>query len=179
MSAAAARQDRVRIAPLAMAVAIETFEAWVARARPGDSTLYATGPALLHAHPTVRLVQVLADRAVLRPHIRRRADGAGFDFTVTRIDEEAVGDAPPRSAVAEAKCVRVLNALTRCAERGGMMQSNQELARECALKNASEASYVLRKLTARGAIRVTDHGPNERRVATIVASGAATVRGRL
>jgi hypothetical protein len=63
------------------------------------------------------------------------------------------------------------------------MATDAELARECGLKDADAASYVLRKLKGEDAghrrIRILNYGPRERRVAVIVATGAATVRAAL
>lgn len=170
---------RFRIAPLAFATPIDTLEAWIDAARAGDSTVYATGPALPHGHPSVKRVQVLADRGVLRPHLMRRRDGKGFDFLATRLP-----DPPPVAGVAVArdaggKGARVLAALTARAEARDVMHSNAELARACGLKNADEASYQIRKLIAAQVIRVEDFGPLERRAVTIIATGATTRRGRL
>ena len=175
-----AQRHQFRIEPLTTAAERRALEVWIAAAAPGDSTVYATGPALPHGHETVKLVQVLNDRGVLQLNLKRRGDRHGFDFLATKMaDPLPVSPKADRSALSEAKCVRVLAALTERARAGGEMQSNQELARECTLKNADEASYQLRKLIARKAIRVEDFGPNERRVVTIVATGTASVRGRL
>lgn len=169
-----------RIAPLATIADEAALTAWIDAARPGESSIYATGPALPQQHPVIRLVNVLADRGVLRPHVVRRTDGRGFDFLVVKRGDEGVAvDMPSRRQDRAARTDRVLKALTQRAEAAGVMQSNQELARQCGLKNADEASYQLRKLIQRGDIRVEDFGPNERRCVTIIAIGKTTVRGRL
>lgn len=171
-------QDRrTGTAPLATFADQQQLAAWIETAQPEDCAIYATGPALPHRHPTVQMVQTLTDRGVLRTHLKARADGRGFDFLAFKRAAET-----PRACAqgrGEAKLARVLAALTKRAEGGGVMPSNGELARACGLKNADAARYQLNKLEAQDVIRIEDFGPNERRVVTIVATGAATVRGRL
>lgn len=169
-----------RIAPLATFADQAALSKWVDAAAAGHSAVYATGPALPQKHPVIQMVSVLADRGVVRPHVVRRADGRGFDFLIVKRGAGAVSDdMPSRRDDREARTDRVLEALTQRAETGSVMQSNLELARECGLKNADEASYQLRKLIQRGVIRIEDFGPNERRCVTIIAIGKTTVRGRL
>lgn len=164
-------------APVATFADQRALAAWIEAAAPEDSAIYATGPALPHGHPVVQMVQTLTDRGVLRTHLKARADGRGFDFLAfKRAAEKPRGCALKRG---EVKIGRVLELLTQRAERGGVMPSNAELARACGLKNADAARYQLNKLEDRGAIRIEDFGPNERRAVTIVATGQTTKRGRL
>lgn len=169
--------DRVTIAPLATFADQAALAAWIEAARPEDSAIYATGPALPHRHPVVQMVQTLTDRGVLRAHLKARHDGRGFDFLVYKRAAQAV---PAKAASrGEAKMARVLQALTRVVAAEGLMPSNAELARQCGLKNADAARYQLNKLEAAGAIRIEDFGPNERRTVTITETGQSSRRGRL
>lgn len=178
MATAGAERARFQAAPLATFADEAALAAWIDAAAPEDCAIYATGPALPQQHPTVRMVQTLTDRGVLRVHVKRRVDGRGFDFLAFKRAAEPVRSAPP-PARGEAKQARVLTLLTQRAAAGGVMPSNGELARACGLKNADAARYQLEKLTARGEIRIEDFGPNERRCVTIVATGQTTKRGRL
>jgi hypothetical protein len=164
------------------AIALEAFEEWFAAADAGDAIVYAWGAVLRRDRAAVARAAELADERELRLHLARR-DGR-IEYLARRID-------PPREVSVGAVAVtargetvedRVFHAIRRRCRFALPMATDAELARECGLRDADQAAYMLRKLKADPGyrrIRVENFGPGQRRVATIVAPGAATVRGPL
>jgi DNA-binding Lrp family transcriptional regulator len=73
----------------------------------------------------------------------------------------------------------VLRLLAQAASKGLPCPTNAELAKRIGLKDAVAASYRVRRLVQSGAIVVEEPSPSERRVVTIVATGAQTRRAQL
>lgn len=114
---------------------------------------------------------------------RRRIGPDDFEFVAQRraqraapvarkaVQRSSVG-VPARAGVAER---RILKALTFAASRHLPCPTNAQLAAIAGLSGAVAASYRLRRLAQRGVIAVdVPADPRERRVVTILATGAAT-----
>jgi len=163
----------------AFTVTVEDVEAWVTMAEPGDELVYATGIALPASAPAVVAVRDLVADGLVRTHMRRV--GKGFEYFAIRRAPEVNPVQPPRHVAPprDDGDTRVLRVLTRAANLRQVCPTNAEIARECGLKDAVAASYRLRKLIADGAIKSEDQGPNQRRIVTIVGTGASTIKGAL
>lgn len=149
---------------------------FVQGARIGDRFIYAVGRVTPRGHPTFRLAGALAEARRVTLVQRRRDDGL-IEWIAERRREVS---APDTVAVAtDEDDDTVLRAIKRRINFGRAMATNEELAKECGLKDAARASYVLRRLRQRGTIRLIEPGPGKRRVVTIVATGARTVEGDL
>lgn len=167
----------------------DQLSSWAAKAKPGEDVVYSTG-----VRPGDKIgaaVRALHDAGVVALTSKRVAadQGGGFRFIAQRLADPRPSQrlrrpAPQgRFAAASDDAKRtlrmVLRQLVRAAKRGEPCPTNAELARAVGLKDAVAASYRMRRLVKDGAIVVEEPSPLERRVVTIVASGAQTRRARL
>jgi len=160
---------------------------WAANAEPGASIVYARGAAL-PASAGVDLVRSLAQAGAVAP-VRRKMPH-GFDFiaqrtrspfalqsAVSRLSRGPVRRA--RKVSTKTECRALYRILKKCAAEARVCPTNAELAKALGLKDAKTVSNRLLRVVAAGLVKFTDFGPNERRVALIVESGAQTPRGAL
>ena len=163
------------------------IRSWAAEAAPGSSIVYARGAAL-PSGAGVDLVRALAQAGTVAP-VRRRAPH-GFDFIAQRTRSPFALKAAVarlargpvrrnRKASTKTECRALYRLIKKAAAEGRPCPTNAELARAVGLKDADAARFRLRRLVAEGLITFTDHGPNERRVATITETGRSTPRGEL
>lgn len=165
----------------------QVIRSWVADAAPGSQIVYARGAAL-PSGAGVDLVRALAQAGTVAP-VRRRAPH-GFDFiaqrtrspfalnaAIARISRGPVRRA--RKASTKTECRALYRLIKKAAAEGRPCPTNAELARSIGLKDADAARFRLRRIVAEGLVEFTDHGPNERRVARIIETGAVTPRGAL
>ncbi len=149
---------------------------WVRKAKAGDMAVYARGETLSREVATVtfRLAQQgLIDLAQRREHVGRQylMQRRSKAYDATRRARRSF----PRAS-AETVILRMIEEAIRL---GQPCPTNAEFAKEAGLAGGVTASYRLRKLVAAGKIVLVDHGPFERRVAVLVATGGQTVRARL
>jgi hypothetical protein len=181
-------RPRYAIGPLGDAIDVASLEEWLRAAVPGDRIVYAWGAVLRRDRRAVTRAAELGDAKRVQLNFRK-VDGRG-EWVATRLADRravAVPPAPPlpgeTGRAPETAEDRVFRAIRRRVKLGVPMATDAELARECGLKDADQASYVLRKLKLAEAghrrIRILNYGPRERRVAVIVATGGATVRRTL
>ena len=171
----------------------DQLSAFVRQAKPGQRQSLGVADAMPLA--TGQLCRELTDAGVLTP--LRRREGAHFRFLVER------GTAPvPKHLRAEHHARRqrrgkagrfkrqprrsadaMVFRLIRCAAvHDRPCPTNEEIARLCHLSGRQSASYRMRRLVEAGKIVLADHGPLERRVATVLvgsAAGKSTRRARL
>jgi hypothetical protein len=149
--------------------------AWAACAKIGERFVYAVGRVEPRSDPIWRLAGSLADARRVTLVRDRRGDGL-IEFIAERIRET------PRPVVivqTDDDDDAVLRAIRRRLNLRLPMATNAELARECSLKDANRASYVLRRLIARGVIQIVEMGPKQRRIVTLMATRQKTVEGSL
>lgn len=159
---------------------------WARMAAPGAAACLGVGDACpADVAPVVRALvdadlidvartRVAADRwrfiVQRRARIYARPDIAPVDARLRRGGLRA-----RRAGTAER---RILKLLLAAANRGLPCPTNAAIARAVGLPDGDAASYRLRKLAARGLIRVTVPGdPRLHRVVTITASGKSTRAG--
>jgi len=149
--------------------------AWAAHALIGEDFIFAVGRVEPRSDPIWTLARSLADarRVTL---VRRRRDDGVIEFIAQRIRETP---RPVAIVQTDDDDDAVMRAIKRRLNLRLPMATNAELARECTLKDASRASYVLRRLIARGVIQMVDMGPSQRRVVTVMATRQKTVEGSL
>lgn len=163
------------IGPLAYALSISDFAAWVERAPVGARIVYAHGSVPPRGEPAWALAGALETAG--RVTLTAARDGGVTEWIATKLaaGPGAAAAAPIEDAAAE----RVLARLRRAANLEQVCPTNAELAEACGLKDADAASYRIRKLIRERRIRVEDQGPRARRIVTIVATGRSTVAGGL
>lgn len=137
--------------------------AWFAKARPGEATVYARGPALDPGVDAAAMVRDwLASRDVetfkgrdprngdLLHHVRRLCP---VDLADERADERAGPVVPSRSGL-DPQSRRLLDALTALADAGTPCPSFTELAELTDLPNRRAAQYRLSLLRGRGLVSI-------------------------
>lgn len=161
----------------------DQFRTWVEGAAPGDDVVYATG--VRPAEGIGAVVRSLHEKGLVTMTSKRGADG--FRFIAQRLANPRQQRGPEhrgRFAKREIKGRRtaerlILKILTTAAAKGQACPTNAELAKRAGLSGAVAASYRVRRLVQSGAIVVEEPSPLERRVVTIVATGAQTRRAQL
>ncbi|MBA4092277.1 MAG: hypothetical protein C0494_17030 [Sphingobium sp.] len=162
----------------------DQLDNWAARALPGEDAVYSVGArpgdkigAAARELQAAGLVTMTSKRmdGRLRHIVQRLADPRPS----RKVYAAPRGRFAPASDDAKRATRAVLRLLVRAAKRGEPCPTNAELARAVGLKDAVAASYRMRRLVKDGAIVVEEPSPLERRVVTIVASGARTRRARL
>lgn len=157
---------------------------WTRSAPPGAAVCLGVASAVPAA--TAPALRTLTDAGLIDIARRRIGDGR-YSFEVQRRSRRY---APPAAKpVARARGGmharragtverRVLKLLLAAAVKGLPCPTNAAIARAVGLTDGNAASYRLRRLTARGLIRVSvPDDPRQHRVVTIVASGKATKGG--
>jgi hypothetical protein len=171
---------------LQMMMKPDQFDNWVKAARPGDDVVYATG-----ARPAEGIgayVRSLHEKGLVTMTAKRGDDG--FRFIAQRLSDPRPSQVRARKPVNRGRFAlaandgkmttrAVLRLLAQAASKGLPCPTNAELAKRIGLKDAVAASYRVRRLVQSGAIVVEEPSPSERRVVTIVATGAQTRRAQL
>jgi hypothetical protein len=161
----------------------DDLQDWARGASPGASLCLGVGSAVPAA--TQPALRTLTDAGLIDIARRRVADGR-YSFEVQRRSRRYVAPAPtptrPRGGMHARRAGtverRVLKLLLVAAVKGLPCPTNAAIARAVGLPDAIAASYRLRRLVARGLIRVdVPADPRLHRVVTIVASGRATKGG--
>ncbi|AMK19353.1 hypothetical protein K663_14875 [Sphingobium sp. MI1205] len=164
------------------ALSPDQFEAWVARAVPGEDVVYCTG--LRPSEAIGAAVRALHERGLVTMTTKRADEG--FRFIAQRLP-----DPPRRVPERRGRFVRreirgrytaermILKILVTAADKGHPCPTNGELARRVGLAGAASASYRMRRLVAAGKIAIEEPSPLERRVVTIAATGKQTRRAML
>jgi len=164
----------------------DQFRTWVDRAAPGDDVVYATGAR--PAEGIGAVVRSLHEQGLVAMTSKRGDDG--FRFIAQRLADPRPSQIRARAPVNRGRFTltandgkmttrAVLRLLSQAASKGWPCPTNAELAKRVGLKDAVAASYRVRRLVQSGAIIVEEPSPSERRVVTIVATGAQTRRASL
>lgn len=159
----------------------DDLQGWVRNASAGASVCLGVGAAVPPS--TQPAVRALTDAGLIDIARRRVGDGR-YSFEVQRRSRRYVPSVPskPRGGMHARRAGtverRVLKLLLTAATKGLPCPTNASIARAVGLPDAVAASYRLRRLVARGLIRVAvPDDPRDLRVVTIVASGKATRGG--
>lgn len=154
---------------------------WARSASPGAAVCLGIASAVPAA--TQPALRTLTDAGLIDIARRRVGDGR-YSFEVQRRSRRYVPPVPskPRGGMHARRAGtverRVLKLLLAAATKGLPCPTNASIARAVGLPDAIAASYRLRRLVARGLIRVAvPDDPRKLRVVTIVASGKATKGG--
>jgi hypothetical protein len=148
---------------------------WAASAKIGERFVYAVGRVEPRSDPVWKLAGSLADARRVTLIRNRRPDGP-IEFIAERIREMPRPAEAPRVDEDDEAVMRIVR---RCIKLRLPMRTNAEIARECSMKDAARASYVMRRLTLRNWITVLDMGPNQRRVVTDLTTREKTPEGAL
>lgn len=164
----------------------DDLQGWVRGATPGASVCLGIGSAVpASTQPAVR---ALTDAGLIDIARKRIGDGR-YSFEVQRRSRRYIAPAPaakiparPRGGMHARRAGtverRVLKLLLIAATKGLPCPTNAAIARAVGLADGIAASYRLRRLVARGLIRVAvPDDPRLHRVVTIVASGQSTKGG--
>lgn len=144
------------------------LSAWLGAAIPGDKKVYAMGPALDPAHPTVRRVAgLISDGLVLA--YKYRANGVLVHGMQRRLPE-------PRllAASVPADAEPLYRLLQDRAERAEACPSYGAIAELLGLSDRQAGRYLFQKLLKTGAVRVVVARPRGVPVIEIAATGART-----
>lgn len=149
---------------------------WVRNAKAGDKAVYARGEALNREVATVAFR--LSEQGLI--DLAQRRDLSGRQYIMQRRSKPYDSTRRTRRSFPRGSAETViLRAIEEAIRYGRPCPTNAEFAAEAGLAGAISASYRLRKLVAQGKIVLVDHGPFERRVAVLVATGGRTVRAKL
>lgn len=162
----------------------DDLQDWARSASPGAAVCLGVASGVPAA--TQPALRALTDAGLI-DIARRRVGEDRYSFEVQRRSRRYVAPvqkapARPRGGMHARRAGtverRVLKLLLTAAAKGLPCPTNASIARAVGLPDAIAASYRLRRLTARGLIRVTvPDDPRLHRVVTIVASGKATKGG--
>lgn len=146
-------------------------DAWLNRARPGETFIYCHGPQLVDGAAAARVRALVASGDVI-PH-NRRADDGGLDFFVRR---NRVRKVVARAPVCDPHMMHVLLIVQSVAEQGERCPSDAQIG-EAADISADQVKYALKKLEgakmiARRTVPVA--GDPKFRVIKVLATGAET-----
>jgi hypothetical protein len=148
----------------------QDVDAFVKRARQGETFVYAHGPVLVQGAAAARVAQLTASGDVI-PHHRRAADN-GFDFIIRRQRRPQ----PKRPPVCDPLMLSVLVVLQEAAGNHERCPSDAAIGEATGL-TADQVKWQLKKLKGSGFVRVTTV-PTPRdsrfRVVTVVATGSTT-----
>lgn len=162
------------------------LQAWFAAARPGESAIYATGPALDPANETVRAVAGWRDGGLVTCVQQRGADRVlRYKIKVIReslsVDRANVasGSMPPVSSeLPKDWAFRPEGALYRLivarAEAGLPCPSHAEIAEALDIDSRARVRGLLARVITSGALRVVAQPPRRPPVIEIAATGKRT-----
>lgn len=158
------------------------LEDFARSAQPGDSLCLGRGVAL--PADVGAMVNVLAATGILHP-ARQRISGRDFSFVAQRGSAPFVhyvsgtrpplrprkdrrADSPVPTQARRSTDTMLLRLLRWCVAQQRACPTNAELARACGLSGSVAGSYRMRRLVQAEAIRITDYGPFEHRVVTLL-----------
>ncbi|MBD3747775.1 MAG: winged helix-turn-helix domain-containing protein [Sphingopyxis terrae] len=164
----------------------DDLQGWVRGATPGASVCLGVASSVPAA--TQPALRALTDAGLIDIARKRVGDGR-YSFEVQRRSRRYVAPTPvqkaptrPRGGMHARRAGtverRVLKLLLTAAAKGLPCPTNAAIARAVGLSDGIAASYRLRRLVARGLIRVAvPEDPRLHRIVTIVASGESTKGG--
>lgn len=141
-------------APLAEACPVHMrspaeMRAWARGARPGESMIYLTAPAMVQCAAS-RTAAAMFREGLVDLTSEPRADCSGRNWLIVRLT--ATGK-PARSSVGDAETAKIYALLRRRAAAKKACPSLAELARIAGLATRHQAAWRLEKLEAAGRIR--------------------------
>lgn len=128
---------------LPMVADIVALEAWMARAKPGDSTLWASGPTVPRAGAATHLIREWVTAKLVRHEPNQKVDGL-WHYRITRLARVQDGAGAPPDPL--------LQILSDCAARDAVVPTNAELARLIGVHNVSAMRSKLGKLQRDGLV---------------------------
>ena len=160
------------------AVSVEEFDAWVASAEPKDALIYASGAEIPRAAPAWKHAMSLVEDGMVTLTYQHAGGGITeyLAIRLTTADAPAVVSAPVVEIDETNPAELVLREIRRAASFKLPCPSNAVIAQRCGLTDAAAASYRIRQLDAAKRIMIESQGPNEPRIATIIATGKSTAR---
>jgi hypothetical protein len=158
--------EPMRIRPiLPMAVDVAALDAWMRKAVPGDSIVWATGPTVPRAGATSHLVREWADSGLVRNDPNAKVNGV-WQFRITRMAAQMGGQLQAGTPLdADA----VLKLLANYAAANAEVPTNAELARLAGLRNVAMLRSRIDKLKRAGLVRFEGAAPNELRRVVVLA----------
>lgn len=134
----------------------------LAGAGPGDSFVYAAGPALDRDHPVVQLVARLRGEGRVRTHIGGRDHQQRLRYLVTVLPApDAPPALPPRAQLRPGEG-ELLELLRELQAEGRPCPSDAELAQILKLQDRHAAGYRLRRLAQLGLVKISNPAPRTR-----------------
>jgi hypothetical protein len=168
-----AERPRITVPQLAMAIPAQELQRWLAKAKPGQTIMYAEGAALPRGAAACTLAREHAEIGTVE--LKAERGPRGWRFLATKRAMATGGAARAKAAPrVDDDAEAVLRVLRRCAQLDLECPSNGALAEAAKLNDGDAARYQLRKLAAAGTIRVEHFGPMRPRRVTIVATGKRT-----
>jgi hypothetical protein len=161
------------------ALTCEAVEAWMAKARTGDSLVYARGRGLLQSGG-VRRLQELHDRGSVT-FTTRRMGADDFAFIAerlagdTRPSERAMLTVRGRSAETDDELAMLMAVLRRRVAKGRTCGTNRELGADMGDVGPDRVAYLLGLLIRERKIEVESLAKGVR-VVTLLATGKQTAR---
>lgn len=156
---------------------VDDLDAFVRRARPGESFVYCEAPDLIRGETSLRVAALTGDGLVRPHHVRRQ--GGGWEWFVVR-----TGKGLPKKKSAAEQALSdpftetIYRAIKRAANFGDPCPSLAQMARIAGLDTRPQAAWRFRKLINAGLIEseiVYDKGVPGR-IVTVVESGRKTAR---
>jgi len=159
---------------------VESIDAFVRAARPGDRLVYCEAPELIRCETSRRAAE-LAQAGLVRTHQVRR-QGGGFTFLIVRTGYKLPRElTPAEAALADPFTAAVFAELQQAARAGRRCPSDAELARRSGLASRDQAQWRVRKLADAGLIESVVHYRRgvPARVVTILGGGGEGTRTAL
>ena len=164
-----------------LGLTIDQFDRWIAGAALGERLVYAEGLSPPRHLPVWNHARDAAGEGIVRLHNIRSGERQWWHFVAVRVAPAVPSVVPVPAAVVaidlDDPTETVFRALRRAVNFALPCPTNAHLAQICGLKDAAAASYRLRVLRDLNRIRISDNGPGNPRVVTIVASGRSTAAG--
>jgi hypothetical protein len=157
----------------AWAMTPEQVESWVIAAKPGERTVYARGPVLPRG-AGVSTMRSLHDEGEVILNLRRVGPDL-FDYLATRrvVARSSIGGKGTGAKQVDGAGKRLLDVLTRLADRCEACPGNLQLSRLVGFETPQKAAYHLNKLAKLRAVRIETNVLGYR-VVTICSSGKRT-----
>jgi hypothetical protein len=130
-------------------VSPQAMRAWAKGARPGESMIYLTAPAMVQCAAS-RSAAAMFREGLVDLTSEPRGDCAGRNWLIVRL---TASGKPARSSVGDPATAKIYATLRRRAAAGKACPSLAELARIAGLATRYQAAWRLEKLEAAGRIR--------------------------